>query len=37
VPLRDADATDDRFAELRSLVVVSDRRGGGLGTDRPAR
>ena len=28
----DSNATGDRFAELQSLVVTPDRRGGGLGT-----
>lgn len=29
----DSHATGDRIAELQSLVVAPDRRGGGLGTD----
>lgn len=28
----DSNTTGDRFAELQSLVVAPDRRGGGLGT-----
>jgi GNAT superfamily N-acetyltransferase len=29
----DSNATRDRFAELQSLVVAPERRGGGLGTE----
>jgi len=29
----DSNATGDRFAELQSLVVAPERRGGGLGTE----
>src|SRR5262245_30977621 len=29
----DSNATGDRFAELQSLVVASERRGDGLGTE----
>ena len=29
----DSNATGDRFAELQSLVVSPERRGGGLGTE----